>query len=809
MRRYDEREIEDFIDRNDTLDSLQVSVSPVDLFILTSHAADYGVDISFTIRNLDTVKSLVLLRGTTKDINTATVVQTYDPSGLKVNDVIKYTDMALELAANECYYWIRAYQNTASANPVDVGFETSRAHNTDTAPPTGFPYWDLSFSAAVGGVMDLYVSFPKNPSPNFGMARVYVSGYHGNPNYVLLADSDHSPFKFKIDATGETVVFSLRAVNDSGTAESVDAFFGTTLVSGGVRPAAIYDMTATALTNGVQLNFIGGLESSAVFYQVDRRPLGGGGAVAVGTVAPGRGQLCTILDPIGLTGKFEWLVRTWDGTAFSGYSPAPATILIFDELYGDITGDATIDGISAALTAHGSVTLWRETFEAAANSLKGYENLVAAGFPSTTFPANGITGGLVFANGGKYVWPNWRKNIPFDPTKLYRMTCKVRKTAGAFGDYFYCGVAGVAADGVTFANITGANSQSNQHYVCAAAVQMVAGSGWQTFVGYFKGNSATAGVPSGADSSKPAAMYTTVRYIRPLFICSYPGDQGTYEVDVITIDVLSDPSTDDLSKKGSTPPSNTPGFTYTSDASSITWSWALTIYRSDAINSTVSPAGSQAITGLGASSTYNFYPYYDEDALVVSMVATGGTGAPSWAHVGTNRVWSAEQSRQNHITLSLSAMPASTTGGGGGGGGGGGDGSCLRGDMFVEAKRGIIRAIDVRAGDYLKSPRGWTRVLSAEPKLHDVFVRVTFSNGDAVVVTDTHPFTLHDGSSKRVYDMCLQDAIPCTTGVAFPTSITLVKERAFKMSINCGEEHVFFAGEIAPTLLTHNMIDPT
>lgn len=128
---------------------------------------------------------------------------------------------------------------------------------------------------------------------------------------------------------------------------------------------------------------------------------------------------------------------------------------------------------------------------------------------------------------------------------------------------------------------------------------------------------------------------------------------------------------------GSTPYSNTGTFSYTSDTSSITWTWTgLMIFRADGTSTSV-PDGSQAITGLTASTTYDFLPYWDDAAQAIAWVS-GGAGTPSFAFTAPTQAQIAQQNYRTRIPLANTAMNASTTssgtGGGSGGGGGGGGG---------------------------------------------------------------------------------------------------------------------------------------
>lgn len=78
---------------------------------------------------------------------------------------------------------------------------------------------------------------------------------------------------------------------------------------------------------------------------------------------------------------------------------------------------------------------------------------------------------------------------------------------------------------------------------------------------------------------------------------------------------------------GSIPPSQSGtvlnGFTWTTDTSSVTFSWSTTpIYRADnTIMGTVT-AGTQAVTGLQANQGYFAYPYWDESTQAMKWLST-------------------------------------------------------------------------------------------------------------------------------------------------------------------------------------------
>ena len=135
--------------------------------------------------------------------------------------------------------------------------------------------------------------------------------------------------------------------------------------------------------------------------------------------------------------------------------------------------------------------------------------------------------------------------VPFDPKVLYRVKFRVRQTVNST-DVFYAGLEGVAADGVTLVNSTGANSPGGASVV-AAAVALTVAQGWQEFVGYVKGFAAV-----GSNSSNfacpspyvPGNIHANVRYIRPYFYANINGTEtGTQEIDYVSLEIVPEPVT--------------------------------------------------------------------------------------------------------------------------------------------------------------------------------------------------------------------------------------------------------------------------
>jgi hypothetical protein len=197
-------------------------------------------------------------------------------------------------------------------------------------------------------------------------------------------------------------------------------------------------------------------------------------------------------------------------------------------------GSAKLDGF-----ARGQHGVFLETFEElpsdwTAPQGTGVESIVASG----------ESGGKALRVVG-HRWRVFPQNIPFDPSKLYRIRARFRPIAHStdpIKENVYIGVQGVAADGITLVNISGVNTHGSQHYVCVAGLNIGAQAlgSWLEFTGWFRGHAAVGSGGGQPDPTAPGQLHTNVRYFRPLFIVGFNGGDGTAEVDSIAIDVFDE-----------------------------------------------------------------------------------------------------------------------------------------------------------------------------------------------------------------------------------------------------------------------------
>ena len=139
-------------------------------------------------------------------------------------------------------------------------------------------------------------------------------------------------------------------------------------------------------------------------------------------------------------------------------------------------------------------------------------------------------------SGNDEYWASSVNLIPFDSTRLYKMTVVARQISGNGRVYF--GYTGMAADGVTLCNQSGLNTTSSQHYHAASSETL--GSEWATFVGYSKGFGTPNGNVGAATADYPKTMHENVRFIRPMFIVGYNDEPGQVQIASIVVEDVTE-----------------------------------------------------------------------------------------------------------------------------------------------------------------------------------------------------------------------------------------------------------------------------
>jgi hypothetical protein len=173
-----------------------------------------------------------------------------------------------------------------------------------------------------------------------------------------------------------------------------------------------------------------------------------------------------------------------------------------------------------------------ETFDDP-NSIEQWESFVGSGEMNIFSTAAASAGGRILRigdnAGNDQRWLIHRRLIPYKANTLYKMTVRIRRTAGS--GTVYVGMAGVAADGATWVNAAGSNTAtSSQHYFVASNVNPP--TTFTIYTGYLLGW----GSPNGGVSGGFYRAHADVRYIRPLIVVNYSGAAGTTDIDFVEIE---------------------------------------------------------------------------------------------------------------------------------------------------------------------------------------------------------------------------------------------------------------------------------
>jgi predicted phage tail protein len=159
----------------------------------------------------------------------------------------------------------------------------------------------------------------------------------------------------------------------------------------------------------------------------------------------------------------------------------------------------------------------------------------------TVNPANIVMGSRsIYVSQGDDIWLEGPDLIPFDPSKLYKMTFRVRRSGGTTAK-MYLGFSGFAGDKTTRVSTSGANSHNSAHYVVMNAVdQVTVPTTFTEYSAYVRGHAATGGTGLGTIAS-PKTAHSNVRYFRPLAIFNYQDLVGCDMVlDSFKLEVVSE-----------------------------------------------------------------------------------------------------------------------------------------------------------------------------------------------------------------------------------------------------------------------------
>lgn len=243
--------------------------------------------------------------------------------------------------------------------------------------------------------------------------------------------------------------------------------------------------------------------------------------------------------------------------------------------------------------------------------------------------------------------------------------------------------------------------------------------------------------------------------------------------------------------QGSVPPTvPAGGFTYTSTTTTIDWSWsAFTVSRTDATTFTV-PTGTQNYSGLTASHTYYFYPYWN---LPNSGLAWGGPfTSPTAAEMAAIQVAFA-------IPLCNTGVPASTTASGSGGGSGGGN-HCFRDDNNIVTASDIILIGNLRPDADVHTPSGPRRVRGVSLVPQSDWIHIITSDDEEVVVTPSHVLRRADGSVVHAQELRLGEILEAEGGLLSVIALRAEVKEAYAVRLKVDGDWLY----LKPNGLVHH-----
>lgn len=151
-----------------------------------------------------------------------------------------------------------------------------------------------------------------------------------------------------------------------------------------------------------------------------------------------------------------------------------------------------------------------------------------------------VSGGRVLQVDDGRKWLSHRDLIPYYADVLYRVRCRVRRTAAGTGGTFYCGVTAFTEDRQPISTL-GTVLYTSAHYHAANAASQAGWTlnAWQEFVGYFTGHSTVeADLLASPAINAPGALRTGAAYFAPMFIVNHSAADDTIQLDYVRVEAF-------------------------------------------------------------------------------------------------------------------------------------------------------------------------------------------------------------------------------------------------------------------------------
>lgn len=400
---------------------------------------------------------------------------------------------------------------------------------------TGNAFWSVDAAKGNGSAKSLKVNAAAGTPTNRDLTLFDLPILPGEQLFLAV------DYQASTDYVGTPRIYA-RWEDSSGTFLSSGIAQASPPTLGATWQRITATVTAPANTARVKLNIASstGTAGTLWFDNAAVRPVVGGtqiqdGAITTQKLVTDAVQANQIAAGAVLTDKLAALAVTADKVAALSISSdklAANSVIAGKIAAGAVTTNSLTVGIAQSIAqkitdAMGDAGLWTQPADTGIwGVLTGVADAAAGG---TVIEATGITSLERITN------------TPFDPDALYKITARVRTTVAPTSGTptVYIGLTGVAADGVTRVNRTGANSVNSQHYVAAANLNIAAGTAWTTVTGYVKGTAATGASVAAPDPKAPGQMHSSVRYIRPLVRLLFGSTGGgTQQVDQVTLETV-------------------------------------------------------------------------------------------------------------------------------------------------------------------------------------------------------------------------------------------------------------------------------
>ncbi|MGA1831670.1 hypothetical protein [Rhizobium wenxiniae] len=195
-----------------------------------------------------------------------------------------------------------------------------------------------------------------------------------------------------------------------------------------------------------------------------------------------------------------------------------------------LVGSLTVDG--QALSSVAANLIFKDEMDLGSWTRSQGSGTIAVAYNS----ADNGTNEAVIPNGAE-CWIEHKDLVPYDPTKVYKVTIRMRRVGGDTAGTYFLGVNGFAADKATRVNLNGGNAVGSNFYgLRQGESTQYMGAPFTEYVGYFSGVATPGGgsvIPSTLTS--PFRLHPNAKFFRVAAIFNY-GISGAQQGAAVLID---------------------------------------------------------------------------------------------------------------------------------------------------------------------------------------------------------------------------------------------------------------------------------